>query len=277
VIPVPSLAPTSAEQARHWSENFWPTIYNRSNPFGPHPFNLSKAQDEIGPKAGEWLALAARAGHESKNLGHGEAIGAVVLQAGEPIAVVGDMRWTGCGKETGAPNGNVMSHAAMRAIGMVAKKRIRVDREAPPKPNPADVGVDPKAPEARNTDWFHDEPANPLERYYFEDTDIKPNGYLCVDLDIVLTHEPCIMCSMAILHSRFNRCIFGQRMPLTGGLTADSVADRGVVHGTAGDEGGLQYGLFWRPELNWKFMAWEWQDEEVDENIIPNVSESINA
>jgi tRNA-specific adenosine deaminase 3 len=30
--------------------------------------------------------------------------------------------------------------------------------------------------------------------------------------------------------------------------------------------GGLGHGIFWRPsELNWKFLAWEWVDEEKDD------------
>jgi len=35
-------------------------------------------------------------------------------------------------------------------------------------------------------------------------------------------------------------------MPLTGAMMAD---------------GGLGYGLFWRPELNWKFLCWRWEDD----------------
>lgn len=66
-------------------------------------------------------------------------------------------------------------------------------------------------------------------------------GYLCLDLEIYSTHEPCVMCSMAIVHSRFGRAVFRHRMSRTGGLCAD---------------GGLGHGLFWRKELNWTLLAW---------------------
>lgn len=62
------------------------------------------------------------------------------------------------------------------------------------------------------------------------------------------------MCSMAIVHSRFGRIVFGHRMKKTGGLCAD---------------GGLGHGLFWRKELNWTCLGWEWrvgegQDEKEE-------------
>jgi tRNA-specific adenosine deaminase 3 len=63
---------------------------------------------------------------------------------------------------------------------------------------------------------------------------------------------------MAILHSRFRRCIFSTRMPYTGGMTSD--AGDALVH-----DGGLKHGLFWRPsELNWKFLAWEFKEDGKD-------------
>ncbi|RKF53120.1 putative cytidine deaminase-like protein [Golovinomyces cichoracearum] len=76
----------------------------------------------------------------------------------------------------------------------------------------------------------------------FDDPSANEIGYLCQDLEIYCTHEPCVMCSMAMVHSRFRRVVFEVRMPHTGGLTADGM---------------LGYGLFWRKELNWTMLAWQ--------------------
>ncbi len=44
------------------------------------------------------------------------------------------------------------------------------------------------------------------------------NPYLCTGYDLYLSHEPCIMCAMVALHSRFQRVFFLQSSPVHGGL-----------------------------------------------------------
>ena len=272
-ITVPLLAPTSPAQADMWSTNYWPTFYRKTNPFGAHPATIARAEDDLHtPTDGnmsiaEAMSLARKAALESQVLGYGAGPGCLILERVEGkteiIAAAGDARHKPVGSEMmtdfsqGACTGNVMGHAVMRAVGMVGRKRLRVastpitKRAAKAEQNFEDCGLEHDE-EARDA-FFLDLPLNPFEEQYFARDNIKPDGYLCLRLEIFLTHEPCVMCSMALVHSRVGRVIFCNRMPQTGGLTSEMVSnDSGPA--------GLGYGLCWRKELNWQFMCWEYME-----------------
>jgi tRNA-specific adenosine deaminase 3 len=262
-VNVPSLAPISAEQAAQWTDQYWPISYKNTNPYGPHPSLVQRNQDEIQPVAGNWLALARAAGQQISDQCLGENIGVVVVDhtkvVPDIIAVAGDCRWRSFTGTAEAPTGtgNVMAHAVHRAIAMVAKKRLRV------------AGTDPAL---LDRSLFCDSPLTQVEKTYYEKDNISSSGYLCVDLDIYLTNEPCVMCSMAILHSRFRRCVFGKRMPHTGGMTADGPGD------SSSTGSGLKNGLFWRPsELNWKFLAWEFKEDGKSPDAETGFKDTLHA
>lgn len=243
-ITVPAQAPSSESESKQWSQQYWPTIYKKHNPFGAHPSIISRATAEIEENVTEFMDLATKVGQQASDVCVGEAIGAVVVdrsEAAKPtvLMVAGDARWNLGGKdpERKNGNGNVMAHAVMRAIALVAKKRQEVSSN-PPATRPDVL-----------EDAFTDCPLTPLEKQTYAATMMKPGGYLCLDLEFYLTHEPCVMCSMALLHSRVGRVVFEKKMVLTGGLTAGEEESQ---------EGGLGYGLFWRPSLNWKFLTWQW-------------------
>ncbi|MCJ1288053.1 tRNA-specific adenosine deaminase subunit tad3 [Xylographa opegraphella] len=244
-IPVPAQAPTSEEQALQWSRDYWPTVYRKHNPYGPHPSIVSRAEEALRPLAADWMNMARKVSREALQGSTGECIGAVIVDPSTdevPVAVVaaGDARWGETGSISEQGSGNVMAHAVMRAIGMVARKRREL------------LGIEEN--DLRNASL--DFPSTPTEQMVFSGGILKAGGYLCTELDIYVTHEPCVMCSMAILHSRFGRIVFATRMPRTGGLTAEI-------------RPGLGYGLWWLPELNWKLLAWQWVDEAVQDDTLP--------
>lgn len=173
----------------------------------------------------------------------------------EIVAIAGDVRWFR--QERTGRTGNPMAHAALRAISMVAQKLVRAEKREPAASTPI-----------LEFEAFQDKPLLSDEQIVFEAEHPSPDGYLCHELELYMTHEPCTMCAMAILHSRMGRIVFRHRMPLTGGMGSE---DRGYdlcdangpcPNGPCG--GGQGLGLHWRKELNWSMLGWEWETDQAD-------------
>ncbi|KAH0559061.1 hypothetical protein GP486_004347 [Trichoglossum hirsutum] len=296
VIPVPLLPPSTAEQAEKWSQNYWPTIYKCNNPYGPHPSIVSRAERDLKRNAKHFMSIAVSAGKQTGARGLGDAVGAIIVDGmaadSNSFAIVaGDARW--CHSTTSLVgcrgNGNIMGHAVMRAIGMVARKRLHSAPGSEYMAPQNDGVTKPPFPQDIEAlaDKFLERPITPIEDDYYRQASISRDGYLCVGLNIYTTHEPCIMCSMAILHSRFQGVVFGQRMMRTGGLTAEGASQ--ALRSNLSDDpskhesrelfhtetSGLGYGMFWRDELNWKLLAWQWDDQE--QSSIPKIDSNTHA
>lgn len=258
-IKVPVTPPLSHEQAKEFSQKYWPTVYKGGNPFGPHPAIVTRAVDEIQSQAGYYMGLANRAGKATSAEGKGELFGAAVVERSNSagpsvVAVAGDARWVNTTEARSQGKGNVMAHAVMRVIGMVAKQRLTA----------SDTHETPET-RGEQPNYFADTPLTAFEKDIYSQSRLAPGGYLCLDLELYLTHEPCVMCSMAINHSRFGKVVFGQRMPRTGGLAADVVGDDNASSMAEAASRPSCYGLWWCPQLNWKFLTWQWVDEDPEE------------
>ena len=250
IAKVPVTPPLSHEQGMQFSQKYWPTVYKGNNPFGPHPAIVTQAAEGMKEQVGHYMSLASQAGMATSDEGKGEPFGAIVVEHLKPgvvsvVAAAGDARWNCIKEARPLGNGNVMAHAVMRVIGMVAKQRVATS-----------ITGDPRSSSGEQPDLFADEPLTVFEKQVYSHSKLAGGGYLCLDLELYLTHEPCVMCSMAINHSRFGSVVFGQRMSRTGGLVADRVAGSGSP--MFGESPRPGYGLWWNSELNWKFLSWQW-------------------
>jgi len=219
------------------------------------------------------MKLAITAAEQAKAGGHGRAVGAVVVdpETGNVVAVAGDARFwsddpaTREFMKTSNCEGRPEYHALMRAIAMVANKELR--RRIKAGTHNRFVATCSETPSGQAL--------TAIESQYEDDDKVlgdltaavtnlnltkatdsttelpgkqsgpKNEGYLCSGLDLYLTHEPCVCCGMAMIHSRFRACVLGRRMSGSGSLTSE-----------AGDKK-LAYGLFWRRELNWRVMTFQ--------------------
>ncbi|WYZ37526.1 hypothetical protein EsH8_II_001032 [Colletotrichum jinshuiense] len=266
-IPVPLVPPTSQVQAAMWTSQFWSTVYRKNNPLGPHPSMVGRSTETIKDETSLWMTLAHQVALQAKKSDIGEPMGAVIVQReggkSHLVAVAGDARWHQEPNRSGA--GNPMGHCALRAISMVAQKLVRHERRAAGQPN---------IPPILEYDMFQDLPLLDDELTVYDDEHPNADGYLCHGMEMYLTHEPCVQCSMAILHSRMGKVVFAQRMPLTGGMCSE---DRGHGHPELEDCGGGEgLGLFWRRELNWSLLAWEWESSDCV-GPLPPVDHRVHA
>jgi tRNA-specific adenosine deaminase 3 len=197
------------------------------------------------------MEIARQLGQSSASSGCGKSIGALIIdpKSQRIVAGAGDARFHDFPLgNASAPLGNVLAHAALRAISIVGNQRVAL-REQCAKRSPSNTF-------ATQSPIYVDAPLSTLEHSLVADSPLEYGGYLCTNLDIYLTHEPCVMCSMAILHSRFGRVIFGKETA-SGGIAAERKGTR-----DDGKEHAARYGLWYRSELNWRMMAWQWVDEE---------------
>lgn len=203
-------------------------------------------------------------------------------------------------------------HALMRASEIIAYKRRAGDPDAEndkpslsplesyflsqtdltaPEPEPDTRDTTPGVPEKYQKTGYNNSQAVPISTSAGgekAEPRIRPRsqgGYLCTDLDVYLTHEPCLCCSMSILLSRFRSVVFPQRgRMVTGGLASEPVVAPVPVTDEAneleGDSGPgqdqkekmqdrLYYGLHWRKELNWRALGFEFVEDGESGDMTP--------
>jgi tRNA-specific adenosine deaminase 3 len=176
-------------------------------------------------------------------------------------------------------------HALMRVVEIIAKRR-REEHESPSR-------------NASTTPMSEKITLTPLERSILyspspfsldpstgepSESRIRPRslgGYLCTGLDLYITHELCLSCSMGMLLSRFRLTVFPRSGRLvTGGLASEPVVRPVLDSGFSQEQASVEdagkdkekalernyYGLHWRKELNWRALGFEFIEDDTQKD-----------
>lgn len=90
-----------------------------------------------------------------------------------------------------------------------------------------------------------------------KENDKSKNNYLCLNYHVYISHEPCVMCSMALVHSRIDQLVYRHPLIKTGGVGKSS-GDHLMIHLSC--------------TLNWKFESYQMLNSdfigcEIDDSI----------
>ncbi|CAH2321393.1 probable inactive tRNA-specific adenosine deaminase 3 [Pelobates cultripes] len=216
LVSVPSKAPKSRKDQQAWAV-YWPTTFHSKQ----HGVNVEEnsgsefmSEDEKA-RIGSNMCRALKAAQQSQANGVC-GLGATIVnpETGEVLALTSDQT-----EKTGKP----FLHACMVAIDQVARRQgggaypnlFIEDKECNVGEEPLNEMKNRKGADQKNFEkgkqgmWKYATVDEHEKRKRME----EQAPYLCTGYEVYVTQEPCVMCAMALLHSRVSRVYYGCNSP----------------------------------------------------------------
>ncbi|XP_026872234.2 probable inactive tRNA-specific adenosine deaminase-like protein 3 [Electrophorus electricus] len=192
LVKIPANAPLTRPQFEKASKH-WPTSFHEDKQvtFALRGELFTSSQKA---KMQEYMMMAIQAARAGREKGM-DAVGAVIVhpQSSQVIALAHDCR----------RGNNSLHHAVMVCIDLVAHsqgggayqyEKYPACKYRVPDPVPATCHVDMSML------------GNPCNTAIVKE---NTQPYICTGYDLYVTREPCMMCAMALVHSRINRAFYG--------------------------------------------------------------------
>jgi tRNA-specific adenosine deaminase 3 len=205
-VRVPAGAPPDRVAAAAWGQH-WPLSVVSCPPRADADADVISDDEVAAMRAG--MAAAERHAVEAAASG-GRCNGAVIIDpaTGAVIAAGRDASLPATGAFAGWRQGGVGAHPLRHAVICALDAAARRDLATYAAPTTAQAANQLQGLDAAGVKRKHEETA----------ATSAARPYLCTGWDCYVTHEPCLMCAMALVHSRVRRVVYGRPDAKAGAL-----------------------------------------------------------